>query len=143
LGLISREDGAEPTRNDLLVVDDEPDIVSFLGQALSIHGYQIRSASNGLEALERIGELTPDLILLDLKMPGMDGYEVIRRLKRDEATRGIPIIVITASPVDKERDKVRVLGMGVSRYMSKPLSVETIVAEIKKATMEREPEWRG
>jgi len=62
---------------------------------------------------------------------------VIRRLKSDETTRGIPIIVITASPVDKERDKVQVLGMGVAQYMTKPLSVETIVAEIKRAMMER------
>ncbi len=76
----------------------------------------------------------PDLILLDLRMPVMDGYEVIRRLKGDETTRVIPIIVITASPVDKERDKVQVLGMGVDQYMTKPLSVETIVAEIKRVT---------
>ncbi len=140
LGPIRKEDGAEGARNNLLVVDDEQDITTFLVQALSVHGYEVRSASNGLEALERIGESMPDLILLDLKMPGMDGYEVIRHLKGDEATRGIPIIVITASPVDKERDKVRVLGMGVAQYMPKPLSVETIVAEIKKATMERQPE---
>jgi two-component system OmpR family response regulator len=119
------------------VVDDEPDIIAFLEHALSAHGYRIRSASNGQEALERTKELIPDLMLLDLKMPGMDGYEVIRRLKGDDTTRGIPIIVITASPVDKERDKVRVLGMGATQYMAKPLSVETIVAEIKKATMER------
>ena len=137
LGSVGEEDGAEPTRNNLLVVDDEPDIVAFLGHSLSAQGYQVRSASNGLEALERTGESIPDLILLDLKMPGMDGYEVIRRLKGNEVTRGIPIIVITASPVDKERDKVQVLGMGVSQYMTKPLSVETIVAEIKKVTMER------
>lgn len=137
LGPIRKEDEAEPSRNNLLVVDDEHDIITFLVEALSVHGYQVRSASNGLEALERIAESIPDLILLDLKMPGMDGYEVIRHLKGDEATRGIPIIVITASPVDKERDKVRVLGMGATQYMSKPLSVETIVAEIKQATMER------
>jgi len=137
LGPMQRENGAEPTRNNLLVVDDEPDIVTFLEQSLSVHGYQIRSASNGYEALERISESTPDLILLDLRMPVMDGYEVIRHLKSDETTMGIPIIVMTASPVDKERDKVRVLGMGVAQYMTKPLSVETIVAEIKRATMER------
>ncbi|MBN1137431.1 MAG: GAF domain-containing protein [Anaerolineae bacterium] len=132
-----KEDGAEPARNDLLVVDDEPDIIAFLEQALSAHGYQVRSASNGHEALERVRESMPDLILLDLRMPVMDGYEVIRQLKGDEATIGIPIIVITASPVDKERDRVQVLGMGVTQYMAKPLSVETIVAEIKRATMER------
>jgi len=81
LGPLQKEDGTEPTRNSLLVVDDEHDIITFLEQALSVHGYQVRSASNGLQALERINESMPDLILLDLKMPGMDGYEVIRQLK--------------------------------------------------------------
>jgi signal transduction histidine kinase/DNA-binding response OmpR family regulator len=137
LGPARKENGSELAPRSLLVVDDEPDIVTFLEQVLSAHGYQVGSAPNGHEALERTKELMPDLILLDLKMPGMDGYEVIRHLKGDEATRGIPIIVITASPVDKERDRVRVLGMGVTQYMAKPLSIETIVAEIKKATMER------
>ena len=137
LGSIQKEGEAGPTRNNLLVVDDEADIVTYLEQALSVHGYQVRSASNGADALERIRESIPDLILLDLRMPVMDGYEVIRRLKSDIVTMGIPIIVITASPVDKERDKVQVLGMGVAQYMTKPLSVETIVAEIKRATTER------
>ena len=137
LAPIRKEDGTEPARNNLLVVDDEADIIAFLEQALSVHGYQVRSASNGLEALECVGELMPDLILLDLKMPGMDGYEVIRELKGDEATRGIPIIVLTASPADNERDKMRVLGMGVALYMTKPQSIETIVAEVKKVMMEQ------
>jgi DNA-binding response OmpR family regulator len=62
---------------------------------------------------------------------------VIRELKGDETTRGIPIIVLTASPADNERDKMRVLGMGVALYMTKPQSIETIVAEVKKVMMEQ------
>ncbi len=127
----------EPLR--LLVVDDDPDILNFLDQALSFHGYQVWTAASGREALERTPELQPDLILLDIRMPGIDGYEVIRRLKGEESTRSIPIIVITASPVDKERDRVRVLGMGAAQYVTKPLSVDMLVREIKAAIEERQP----
>ena len=80
-----------------------------------------------------IGEVQPDLVLLDLKMPGVDGYEVIRRLKSEDATRPIPIIVITASSVHKERDKVRVLGMGAAQFITKPISIEALISEIKKS----------
>jgi two-component system phosphate regulon response regulator PhoB len=94
----------------------------------------------GVEALARVEEAHPDLILLDLKMPNMDGYQVIRWLKGKGATRSIPIVVITASPVDKERDKVRVLGMGAAQYITKPLSIEALVQEIKSVIEERQQE---
>ncbi len=122
----------------LLVVDDDLDILNFLDQALSFHGYRVWTAASGREALEQVVEVQPDLILLDIKMPGMAGYEVIRHLKGNEATQAIPIIVITASPVDKERDRVRVLGMGAAQYVTKPLSIELLVREIKMAIEERQ-----
>lgn len=124
----------------LLVVDDDPDIVTLLEHALAFHGYQVRTAMDGHQALAEVEAGLPDLILLDLKMPRMDGYEVIRRLKSNEDTRSVPIVVITASPVDKERDKVRVLGMGAAQYITKPLSIETLVDEIKEAITERQQE---
>ena len=134
---LAPQEKGEPLK--LLVVDDDPDILNFLDQALSFHGYQVWTAASGREALERTPELQPDLILLDIRMPGIDGYEVIRRLKGEESTRSIPIIVITASPVDKERDRVRVLGMGAAQYVTKPLSVDMLVREIKAAIEERQP----
>jgi len=70
----------------------------------------------------------------------MDGYDVIRQLKDDEDTRPIPIIVTTASPVDLERDKVQVLGMGAAQYMTKPLSIESLIGEVKAALEERQAE---
>ncbi len=121
----------------ILVVDDDPDTLKLMEEALHLHGYEIRTARDGREALERVAEHTPDLLLLDMKMPGVDGYEVIRRLKAMEATRGIPIVVITASPVDQERDKVRVLGMGADQYLAKPLSIESLIHEIKKAIADK------
>ena len=117
----------------VLAVDDDPDILTFLKQALSFHGYEVWTASEGQEALDLVQQRQPDLILLDLKMPGLDGYEVIRKLRENEATRPIPIVVITASPVDKERDRVQVLSMGADQYLTKPLSVQMLLDEIKKA----------
>jgi DNA-binding response OmpR family regulator len=131
-------DSTQPHR--VLVVDDDPDILSLMEEALSFHGYQVDTASHGQAALDRIGEVRPDLMLLDIRMPEMDGYDVIRHLKADQATRDIPIVVITASPVDKERDRVRVLGMGADQYVTKPLSIEGLILEIKKAIAERAPE---
>jgi CheY-like chemotaxis protein len=130
------DDGA-PQR--LLVIDDDPDILTLMAEALTFHGYKVSTASGGQEALDRVRRERPDLVLLDLKMPGVDGYEVIRRLKSDGATRPIPVIVITASTVQKERDKVQVLGMGAAQYLTKPLSIEALIREIKKAIAEKRP----
>jgi PAS domain S-box-containing protein len=123
--------------HSVVVADDDPEVLDFLEEALSLHGYQVWTASNGKEALALIHEYQPDLILLDTSMPVMDGYEVIRQLKGNEATRPIPIVMITARPVDKERDRVQVLGMEVNQYVTKPLSVEMLIREIKKAMVER------
>lgn len=121
----------------VLVVDDDPDILDFLKQALTFHGYQVWTALEGRGALDLVQQHRPDLILLDPKMPGLDGYEVIRELKGNEATRSIPIVVITASPVDKEKDRVQVLSMGADQYLTKPLSVQIVLDEIKKAITAR------
>ena len=118
------------------MVDDAADIRSLLEQALSLHGFTVWTAANGEQAFEWVQRELPDLILLDLKMPGIDGYQVLRRLKSDPETRSIPIIVITASPIDKDWDKVQVLGMGASQYLTKPLSIQALVGEIKKAMVE-------
>ena len=131
--LLSLED-ASPHR--VVVADDDPETLALLEEALSLHGYRVWTASNGEEALALVHEHQPDLILVDTNMPIMDGYEVIRQLKVDEATRPIPIVVITTSPVDKERDRVQVLGMEVNQYLTKPLSIEMLIREIKKAMVE-------
>jgi DNA-binding response OmpR family regulator len=122
----------------LLVVEDDPDIRSMMREALTRQGYEVSTATSGREVLGEVARSQPDLILLDLKMPGMDGYEVIRQLKAGHDTQSIPIIVTTASPLDKERDKIRVLGMGATQYITKPLSLNSLISEIKKAISERE-----
>lgn len=119
----------------VLVADDDPEVLAMLEDALSLHGYRVWTASNGQEALAQVNECEPDLILLDTRMPVMDGYDVIRELKGDESTRSIPVIVLTASSVDKEADRVQVLGAEVNQYLKKPLSIEMLIREIKKATV--------
>lgn len=123
--------------NRILVVDDEPDIVAWLDEALTANGFDVCSADNGPAALELAQTFQPDLILLDIKMPNMDGFEVMRRLRSQEATATIPIIVITGSAVDKDNGKIRMLGLGARQILAKPISIETLVAEIKR--MEQAP----
>jgi PAS domain S-box-containing protein len=133
-GILEALDGGR--YNKILVVDDEPDVVSWLVEALSKYNFKVRGVYSGEEALRAVKEDEPHLILLDLKMPGMDGYEVLRRLRADQSTRHIPVIVITASPVDKEKTRVKVLGLGAKRFLVKPFSIETLVGEIKRVMAE-------
>ena len=121
----------------LVVADDDRHVLDQMEQALSLHGYEVWAAADGQEALDRAKEIEPDLILLDVGMPVMDGYEVVRRLKKDERTRPIPVIVTTDSPVDRERERVRMLGMDIAEYVTKPLSIEILIREIKKVISEQ------
>jgi signal transduction histidine kinase/DNA-binding response OmpR family regulator len=124
--------GGNGRLNRVLVVDDDRHIVDWLKEALTNNGFTVRGAYNGHEALALAREDSPDLILLDLKMPDMDGYEVIRGLRRQQATQGIPVIAITGYALDSDRDKVEMLGMGVANTLMKPFSVEALVKEIKR-----------
>jgi CheY-like chemotaxis protein len=94
-------------KSKILIVDDEPDIVSYLELVLQELGYVTVSARNGAEALERVTADPPDLVLLDLVMPVMDGFTVCRKLKEGEATRLIPVIIMTA--LDGIDDRVKAI----------------------------------
>ncbi|MBN1485153.1 MAG: GAF domain-containing protein [Chloroflexia bacterium] len=121
----------------VLVVDDDKDILGWLQRVLTEQGFQVQTAGDGEQALQAVASSPPDLILLDLRMPKMDGPEVIKHLKLDQATQDIPIIVITASSVDKERDRVQILGMGAETFLTKPFTAEQLVQEIEHALRER------
>jgi DNA-binding response OmpR family regulator len=118
--------------NHVLVVDDDRHIVGWLKEALTKSGFVVQGAYNGHEALALAREDSPDLILLDLIMPDMDGYEVIRNLRHEDVTSNIPVIVITGTPLDDDYDHIKILGMGVEHMLTKPFSVETLVEEIKR-----------
>lgn len=116
----------------ILVVDDDKDIVRWLKEALGDYGFDVSGAYNGQEALLLIQEKQPDLILLDLKMPNMDGFAVIEKLRAEDTTANIPVIVITGSSIDKKHDKIKVLGLGTGHLITKPFTFSELVLEIKR-----------
>ena len=123
---------ARITPGTVLVADDEADIRHWLSAELTRQGCLVTEAQNGEECLAAVATHSPDLILLDLNMPQVDGWTVIRRLKENPQTAGIPIIVLTASSVDSEREKVQMLGMGVKQFLTKPVSVEMLTGEVQR-----------
>ena len=113
-------------RPTILVVDDEPNIVDIISMALRYNEYDVVTAANGREALEAISASKPDMIVLDVMMPELDGFEVAKRL--GEQRNEIPILFLTAR--DTTGDKVRGLTIGGDDYMTKPFSVEELLARI-------------
>ena len=112
----------------MLIVDDEPVNLDLLEQELTAAGYQTISATRGEEAIALAAEAQPDAILLDLRMPGIDGYETCRRLKRGDETRRIPVIVVTA--LRETFDKVRAFREGAVDYVTKPFDTEELLARV-------------
>jgi two-component system response regulator MprA len=129
--------GSERTRRlnppELLVVDDDPKITSMLRRALQAEGYEVRTANDGQEGLARAKERLPDLVVLDLLMPGIDGLEVCRRL-RDEGN--VPILILTAK--DETGDRVRGLDSGADDYLIKPFALDELLARIRALLRRRE-----
>ena len=122
----------------ILAIDDEKDILKLLSYNLSKEGYQTLVAKSGEEGLALAQSKKPDLILLDLMMPGIDGLEVCRLLRSDRSTRHIPVIMLTAK--NTEIDQVVGLEMGASDYISKPFSVKVLLARVKNALRRSEPQ---
>jgi DNA-binding NarL/FixJ family response regulator len=115
----------------ILVVDDEPLNVDYLEQELEGHGFEIETATNGVEALERVADSPPDLVLLDVMMPEMDGIRVLRILKSDPATRLVPVVLMTA--LNAVEDRVRGIEAGADDFLSKPVDDRELLARINTA----------
>ena len=120
---------AEETSKKILVVDDEPDVASLLTLMLKSQGYDVITARDGQEALEKARNQNPDLILLDVMLPKMDGYKVARMLKFDENFSHIPIILLTAKIQDKDRQTG--MEMGANDYVTKPFDTTSLLAKVK------------
>jgi sigma-B regulation protein RsbU (phosphoserine phosphatase) len=114
---------------DILIVDDVPANLHLLSEMLTRQGYKVRSAINGHMALMATRAAPPDLILLDINMPGMNGYEVCEHLRADEDTRDIPIIFISA--LDETQDKVKAFTVGGRDYVTKPFQLEEVLARVE------------
>ena len=110
----------------VLVVDDEPRILKFLKLRLKVSGYEVLTADNGLEALEQVQAQEPDLLVLDVVMPGMDGFETLRQVR---AVSSVPVIILSAK--EANTDKVRGLELGADDYLAKPFSPDELVARIE------------
>ena len=116
-------------KGDILIVDDNPNNLHLLAKLLTENGYKARPAPSGSLALKSVQSTLPDLILLDVKMPDMDGYEVCRRLKADMRTRNVPVIFISA--LAEATDKIKGFSVGAMDYIAKPFQHEEILARVK------------
>ncbi|HUX49584.1 MAG TPA: response regulator [Spirochaetia bacterium] len=116
-------------KETVLVVDDEEDILELINYNLSKEGYTVHTVTSGEAALSHVLRHPPDVIVLDLMLPGVDGIEVCRRLKRDDATRRIPVIMVTAKTEDA--DIVTGLEVGADDYVTKPFSPRVLIAHLR------------
>ena len=113
----------------VLIVDDEEHIVELLQFNLVNAGYKVNTANNGLDALKKVKENKPDLLLLDLMLPGMDGLDVCKEIKRDKETSKTSIIMLTTK--SEELDKILGLELGADDYITKPFSIRELLARVK------------
>ncbi|MEQ1918893.1 MAG: response regulator [Elusimicrobiota bacterium] len=115
----------------ILSVEDDVDLQQVVAYVLKKKGWTVVFAYDGKDGLEKALELKPDLILLDMMLPGLNGLEVIRALKENEGTRAIPVIVMTAYPSDEQFIKSAVVAMGAVEYLAKPVHIDELVKTIE------------
>ena len=120
-------------RGTILVVDDDHDTLSLLDEVLNANEFAVRTLDRGREALAVAHEVRPSLILLDVKLPDLDGYAVLEELKTDEELGNVPVIVMTGSEVIDDANRKKVLALGAERFIAKPFSVKELVEQIQMA----------
>ena len=128
---------AGPDEPMLLVVDDEPEINKLVARIFEKRGYRVTTALDGAEALASVKRDRPDLIMLDLNLPKIDGWEVCRQLKSDPATKSIPIIMLTAAHANVDDAHIG-LGLGADEYVAKPF-VKAVLLHNVERLLGREP----
>lgn len=130
----------------ILIVEDEPDILNLLAFNLENSGFEVIKAEDGYEALEKVRRESPDLVLLDLMLPKMDGLTVCRRIKENPGTRHLPVLMLTAK--GEEGDKITGLELGADDYVTKPFSPRELILRIKAVLRRAKPsrkevtEWK-
>ena len=115
----------------ILCIEDEPEMIDLMRLILGRRGFSVKGAAGGIEGLRMIREERPDLVLLDLMMPDMDGWEVYQQMKADENTKNIPVIVVTA----KAQSIDKVLGLHIAKvddYLAKPFSPQDLLSSVEK-----------
>ncbi len=119
---------APPSADRILVVDDEPEIVALVTYHLAKTGYRISTAASGQDALDMARRERPSLIVLDLMLPGMSGFDVLEQLRGDDATRDVAVLMLTARR--EEPDRIRGLSLGADDYLTKPFSPQELVLRV-------------
>jgi DNA-binding response OmpR family regulator len=120
----------ESQARTILVVDDEEDIRTVLQARLETAGFQVRTAPNGMDALERIRSTPPDLIILDIMLPDITGLDVCALVKHDRRLRRIPIILLTAR--SQPQDRLTGAALGADAFLNKPFSADELLAEVRR-----------
>ena len=113
----------------ILIIEDDPGTTRFLVYTLEQEGYKVLSAEDGLEGLKKARDEHPDLIILDIMLPGMDGYEICHRLRQKPETRTVPVLIVSGRA--RQDDKNIGLRMGADDYLSKPVDPQTILAKVE------------
>jgi DNA-binding response OmpR family regulator len=129
--------GMKTKTKSILCIEDEAEMIDLMRLILGRKGYDVKGATSGKEGLKMIHEQAPDLVLLDLMMPEMDGWEVYQQIKADEKTRGTPVIVVTA----KAQSIDRVLGLHIAKvddYIAKPFSPQELLNSVEKVLKSKE-----
>ncbi|NYS76802.1 response regulator [Halomonas glaciei] len=121
----------------VLVVDDEPNIVLSLEFLMEQAGFEVVTAEDGEQALARVTDSQPDLLLLDISLPGISGFDVLERLRNEKATAQLPIIMLTAHGRDVEREKG--MALGADDYITKPFSTQSLVEKVKALLIKEQP----
>ncbi len=134
------ETGESNVGRKILVIDDEPGIIEIVEANLEGDGFEVISASNGKEGLTKIKNEGPELVVLDVMMPEMDGWEVLRRVEQDPDTAGLPVIMLTAKAADE--DYIHGLEEGAVEYITKPFYPQELVNRIKITLMVLNPRMR-
>ena len=125
----------------ILVVEDEEDILELLRYNLTKEGFRVTGVTSGEEALRSAKVLLPDLVLLDLMLPGMDGLEICRHLKQDNRTQHLPVVMVTAK--GEEADIVTGLELGADDYITKPFSPRVLLARLRSVLQAPPPDGAG
>ena len=130
--------GGTPT---ILVTDDEPDVVDLVRYNLVLEGYDVDVAYDGIEAIKKVEEIVPDLLVLDVMMPRLDGFAVCRYVKSNDLYRNIPVLILTAR--DSEDDEVRALDNGADDYLRKPVSPKRLLSHVRALLRRTSPDGQN
>lgn len=125
----------EPEKKLVLVVDDEPDIVDLIKMSLNLANFNVTTASNGPEALKALENQKPDLILLDIMMPQMTGFEVCQKIRANESWKSIPVIMLTAK--GQKEDAEKGLETGADDYIIKPFDPNELAEQVRSFLVQR------